>query len=155
MRRTMIEKSLVAGALALGLAWAGAAAAQQVIVDPQQIAQCLCLEQTLAQRASEMNASRAAYDQRTADLDQLDQRIQRDRGMVNESDPAQVARFRDMIDRRDRLAADVDGGVIGALQVSVGRYNETVAQHRNMCGSRFYEQNVLERVRMTLVCPRG
>ena len=49
MRRTMIERTLIAGSLALGLAWVGAASAQQVIVDPQQIAQCLCLEQTLAQ----------------------------------------------------------------------------------------------------------
>ena len=155
MRRTMIEKTLIAGSLALGLAWAGAAAAQQVIVDPQQIAQCLCLEQTLAQRASEMNARQAAYDQRTAELDQLDRRIARDRGMVNETDPVQVARFRDLIDQRDRIAADLDRGVIGDLQVAVGRYNETVGQHRTFCGSRFYEQNVLERVRMTLVCPRG
>lgn len=155
MRRTMIEKTLIAGSLALGLAWAGGAAAQQVIVDPQQIAQCLCLEQTLSQRASEMNARQAAYDQRTADLDQLDRRISRERGMVNEADPVQVARFRDLIDQRDRIAADLDRGVIGDLQVAVGRYNETVAQHRGLCGSRFYEQNVLERVRMTLVCPRG
>lgn len=155
MRRTMIERTLIAGSLALGLAWAGAAAAQQVIVDPQQIAQCLCLEQTLAQRASEMNARQAAYDQRTADLDQLDRRIARDRAMVNETDPIQVARFRDLIDQRDRMAGDLDRGVIGDLQVAVGRYNETVAQHRTFCGNRFYEQNVLDRVRMTLVCPRG
>ena len=155
MRRTMMQATLIAGSLALGLGWAGAATAQQVIVDPQQIAQCLCLEQTLAQRGSEMNARRAAYDQRTAELDQLDQRIARDRSMVNEGDPVQVARFRDMIDQRDRIAADLDRGIIGDLQVAVGRYNETVAQHRGLCGSRFYEQNILERVRMTLVCPRG
>lgn len=155
MRRTMIERTLIAGSLALGLAWTGAAVAQQVIVDPQQIAQCLCLEQTLAQRASEMNARQAAYDQRTADLDQLDRRIARDRAMVNEADPVQVARFRDLIDQRDRMAGDLDRGVIGDLQVAVGRYNETVAQHRTFCGNRFYEQNVLDRVRMTLVCPRG
>ena len=103
MRRTLIERTLAAGSLALGMAWAGGAAAQQVIVDPQHIAQCLCLEQTLAQRASEMNTRRSAYDQLVAQLDQL----------------------------------------------------ETVAQHRASCGNRFYEQNVLERVRMTLVCPRG
>jgi hypothetical protein len=152
----MIERTLVAGSLALGMAWAGAAAAQQqVIVDPQQIAQCLCLEQTLAQRASDMNVRRAAYDQMVAQLDQLDQRIARERAMVNESDPVQVARFRDVLDQRDRLAADLDQRVIGDLQVAVGRYNETVAQHRGSCGHRFYEQNVLERVRMTLVCPRG
>ncbi|WP_374448604.1 hypothetical protein [Stella sp.] len=155
MRRTMIERTLIAGSLALGVAWAGAAAAQQVIVDPQQIAQCLCLEQTLAQRAGEMNARQGAYDQRTADLDQLDRRIARERAMVNESDPVQVARFRDLVDQRDRMAGDLDRGVIGDLQVAVGRYNETVAQHRTFCGNRFYEQNVLDRVRMTLVCPRG
>ncbi len=155
MRRTLIERTLAAGSLALGMAWAGGAAAQQVIVDPQHIAQCLCLEQTLAQRASEMNARRGAYDQLVAQLDQLDQRIARDRPMVNETDPLQVARFRDVLDQRDRMAADLDRGVIGDLQMSVGRYNETVAQHRASCGSRFYEQNILERVRMTLVCPRG
>ena len=155
MRRTMIEKTLIAGSLALGLAWTGGAAAQQVIVDPQQIAQCLCLEQTLAQRGSEMNARRAAYDQRTAELDQLDRRIAGERGMVNAADPIQVARFRDLVDQRDRMAADLDRGVISDLQVAVGRYNETVAQHRTYCGNRFYEQNILERVRMTLVCPRG
>lgn len=154
MRRSMFQHALVAGAL-VAAGWSGGAAAQTLIVDPQHIAQCLCLEQTVAQRAAEMNARRQAYDQRTAELAQLDQRIARERGMVNEGDPVQVARFRDMVEQRDRLADNIDRVIIGDLQGAVGRYNDQVAAHRGRCGNSFYEQNTLDRVRMTLVCPRG
>ncbi|MCC7276279.1 MAG: hypothetical protein IT561_26670, partial [Alphaproteobacteria bacterium] len=51
MRRSMIQRALVGGSLAAALVWSGGASAQTLIVDPQHIAHCLCLEQSVAQRA--------------------------------------------------------------------------------------------------------
>ncbi|MGE0725851.1 MAG: hypothetical protein AB7O45_15860 [Alphaproteobacteria bacterium] len=143
-----------AAILAAGIAGAAPATAQQVITDPQQIAACLCLEQSIAQNGADMGHRRQMFDQRTGELMQLDQQIQRERPQVNESDPVQVARFRDLLERRDRLAQAIDGPMIADLQASIARYNLPVEEHRIRCLGRYYDDMVMNQVRLTLACPR-
>lgn len=147
-------RGVVAAAItAAAIAGAVPAGAQQVIVSPQEVATCVCLEQIIAQRGQDMGYRRQVFDQRTGELMQLDQRIQRERPLVNESDPVQVARFRDMLERRDQLAQTLDGPAITDLQMSIARYNQPVEEHRIRCLGRFYDDAVLKQVRMNLSCP--
>jgi len=148
---------ILAGGLVLGLGlWhaAGPATAQPLLTNPQEIAHCLCVEQALSQRASEMSFRRQAYEQRSAELAELDRRIAQERRLVNESDPFQVASFRDLVERRDRLAGLVDNQLIPDLQASVGTYNAAVDEHRARCTGRSYDPTVTARVQASLVCPR-
>src|SRR5438105_15333405 len=65
------------------------------------IAACLCLRQAVDATGADMAAKQRARDELNAELTRVDAELQAARPRVNVNDPASVAQFRQLLERRD------------------------------------------------------
>lgn len=128
------------------------AAAQGYLGNPSEIAVCLCLERSITQRATEMNARRAAYDRMQQQIAALGSDVERSRSTVDTNNDDAVAAYRAKVEQLDALNADADRTVLPGYQSAVAAYNERVNQFTQRCAGRGIDQAVTAEVRRDLVC---
>jgi hypothetical protein len=132
---------------------AARAQAPAVISSPQEVAACLCLEQSVSSLANEVLARNRIYDEKRQALEQLEQQVSDMRQRINVNDIAQVDAFRNLLDRRNAAQTEFANQVTPEYAALVERYNRTVSQFNTQCGTRAYDPSVLASVRTTLSCP--
>jgi multidrug resistance efflux pump len=147
---------MVLAALA-GLATAPPAAAQApppaAAAEAGEVAACLCLGQDMERLNAEMAAAQSAYDRERDELAQLDGELAQQRAAIDVNNPAAVARFRQLLERRDALFRRSSGPQIGALSEAVARYNDRVSEYNARCASRPRDPALLAQVQARLACP--
>jgi len=97
---------------------------------------CLCLNQAVAATHADMDAKAAALAAARAELDQLDQQLAAARAQLNINDQDAVARFRQLLERRDAAAARAGGAALTESQAATAAYNDAVAAYNNQCAGR-------------------
>ena len=151
--------SFGAAALTAGVAlsYAASPAIAQVPVPPSSeaaaIASCLCLQRSLdAAGAARLDRERA-YEASRQEVASLDAQLQSGRATLNVDDPAAVARFRQLLERRDAAFRQSSGPLFNQFYSAVALYNERIGEFNARCANRPTNPAVLAQVQATLVCP--
>jgi hypothetical protein len=119
------------------------------------IASCLCLKQEVDALSAESAAKRQDYDGLHAELGRIDAQLEAERSHMDVNDPASVARFRQLLDRRDALFKRSTGEAFNSAQSISERYNTRVGEYNSRCANRPRDPRLLAQVQATLVCPRS
>ena len=117
------------------------------------IAACLCLRQAVDTLGSDMAAKQRARDAVNDELRGLDSQLQGARTGMDVNDPAAVARFRQLLERRDAAFRRSTGLVTGDLSSVTARYNQRVNEYNARCANRPRDPGLVAGVQATLSCP--
>jgi len=70
------------------------------------------------------------------------------------NDPAAIARFRQLLQRRDDLFRRSTTELAPSATSTAERYNARVSEYNSRCANRPRDPRLLAQVQATLVCPR-
>lgn len=118
------------------------------------IASCLCLNQEVDALNAESAAKRREYEDAYAELGQLGSQLEAERARMDVNDPAAVARFRQLLQRRDDLFRRSTTELAPSATSTAERYNARVNEYNSRCANRPRDPRLLAQVQATLVCPR-
>jgi len=131
----------------------GAGPAPALSGEPGEIAACLCLQQAVGALGADMAAKQRSRDAVNDELRGLDAQLQSARSGMDVNDPAAVARFRQLLERRDAAFRRSTGLVTGDLSSVTARYNQRVNEYNARCANRPRDPGLLASVQATLSCP--
>jgi len=117
------------------------------------IAACLCLRQAVDTLGADMAAKQRSRDADSDELRGLDAQLQGARAGMDVNDPAAVARFRQLLERRDAAFRRSTGLVTGDLSSVTARYNQRVNEYNARCANRPRDPGLVASVQATLSCP--
>ena len=118
------------------------------------IASCLCLQQEVDALNVESAAKRREYNDAYAELGRIDSQLEGERARMDVNDPAAVARFRQLLQRRDDLFRRSTTELAPSATSAAERYNGRVNEYNSRCANRPRDPRLLAQVQATLVCPR-
>ena len=75
------------------------------------------------------------------------------RQSMNVENAAEVAAFRQLLDRRNATFDALNRDAVFDLNTAVDRYNRTAADYNQRCYARAFDPAVTAAVRQSLVCP--
>jgi hypothetical protein len=117
------------------------------------IASCLCLRQTIDASSADLAAKQSAYQSLQVELTRLDERLQRERASIDVDNPEAVARFKELLGRRDTAFRRSTNEAAPALSAATARYNGQTEEYNARCANRPRNADLLAHVQATLVCP--
>jgi hypothetical protein len=137
-------------------AGAGTAEAQAPPAPPAaaEIAACLCLRQDVNVLSAEVGARQQSYNAARDELARRDADLERARASVDVNNPQSVAKFRQMLDERDRALRRGQGPLFTDLSAATARYNARVNEYNARCADQPQNPVLLSQVQATLACPR-
>jgi hypothetical protein len=150
---TECRLALMAGLLALA-----APMASQAQVPPPaspeatEIAACLCLHRSIDALSANMAVRQHSYDDARAQIGRLDSELQTMRASMDVNNPEAVARFRQLLQRRDALFRHSNGPLASDLSTVVSRYNAATGEYNTRCANRPQDPVLIGQVRETLSC---
>jgi hypothetical protein len=128
-------------------------AAAQVVRPPDEIRRCLCLEQSIGKLQDALRAQSMAYGQQRQAFDALDEVVQTSRPQVNAKNPADVAAFKRLLEKRDDAAANLAGPASKSYTEAVQRYNQALSDYINSaCAGKVFDPDQLTAAKQTLSC---
>jgi len=131
----------------------GAVPAPGLSGEAGDIASCLCLGQAADTLHADMTAQQSSYAAARDELTRLDAQMQSARAGMDVNDPAAVARFREMLERRDAAFRRSTGLVTGDLNSATTRYNARINEYNARCANRPRNPDLVAQVQATLSCP--
>jgi hypothetical protein len=129
------------------------AVGQTLLSTPEAVRTCLCLEQAVNALAREVTDRKNAYDRQRDELNRLDAELASRRQTMNVNDPAEVAAYAQLYDRRNAAYDATNREAAGAYGSAVDRYNRRVADYNTTCANHAYDTTIVAQVRPTLSCP--
>ncbi|HYU11735.1 MAG TPA: hypothetical protein VEK82_04110 [Stellaceae bacterium] len=152
MRRSIMRCWAVRLAgLAAGAIASPTPAQTQVPVPPAY--DCACLSLAVEALGADLTARRQAYEGMQAELGQLDNQLQSERSRMDVNNPADVARFRQLLERRDALFRRSTGQAFTELSQATDRYGARVQEYNGRCAGRPLEPALVAQARATRICP--
>ena len=124
-------------------------ATAQVPVGPD----CVCLRIAVDALGAELAARRQSYDGMQAEIGQIDNQLAAERNTMDVNNPAAVARFRQLLERRDALFQQSSGPGFSALSAATDRYGSRVQEWNARCAGRPMDPGVVAQARATGACP--
>jgi len=118
-----------------------------------EISACLCLQQAVSASSAEVGAKTQAYDDVRRELAGLDAELARQKNRVDVRDPASVAGYKQLLERRDAALSRSTGPVESELRAATERYNARVGQHNSQCANRAFDSVLMAQIQATLSCP--
>ena len=118
------------------------------------IASCLCLKQEVDDLNAASAAKRREYEDAYAELGRIGSQLEAERARMDVNDPAAVARFRQLLQRRDDLFRRSTTELGPGATSTAERYNSRVSEYNSRCANRARDPRLLAQVQATLVCPR-
>lgn len=150
--RIMVMAGMAAAAI-VASAVTTSAQAQMVLTQPADIRACLCLQQSVTVLNGDVARQRQAHEQQRQQLDALDAEVNAQRSRIDVNNFDQVQAFKQLIERRDKAAADFAGPVTARYADAVARYNAAVNQFNGTCAGKAYDQAALGQAQAGLSCP--
>ena len=100
-----------------------------------------------------MTAKQQALSQTRAELDRSTTDLEAARTHMDVNDPQSVARFREMLARRDALFRRASGDAVTETGAAVERYNQRSQEYNARCANHPMDPGLVERAQATLACP--
>jgi hypothetical protein len=134
----------------------GSTAGAQAPRSPEaaDIASCLCLKQQVDALSAGTAAKQREYEDVHAELGRIDSQLEAERARMDVNNPESVARFRQLLQRRDELFQRSTTEVAPSAASTTERYNSRVSEYNSRCANRPRDPRLLAEVQATLVCPR-
>jgi multidrug resistance efflux pump len=139
--------------LAAGLAAGAIATPTPVQAQVPGMLDCACLSLAVEALGADLAAKRQAYDGLQGEIGQLDNQLQAERSRIDVNNPADVARFRQVLDRRDALFQQSTGPAFSALSQATDRYGVRVQEYNGRCTGRPLDPGLVTQARATRACP--
>ena len=140
--------------LAAGLAGAIASAMPvQAQVPVPGMLDCACLSLAVEALGADLTAKRQTYDGLQNEIGQLDTQLQSERSTMDVNNPAAIARFRQLLDRRDALFRQSTGPAFSELSQATDRYGARVQEYNGRCAGRPLDPALVAQARATRACP--
>jgi hypothetical protein len=150
MRRSTIRYAVV---LAAGLGAAAAAFPALAQVPVPVGADCVCLRVAVDALGQDLAAKRQAYDGLQGEIGQIDSQLDAERSRMDVNNPADTARFRQLLERRDALFQQSTGPAFSALNQATDRYGARVQEYNGRCTGRPLDPGLVAQARATRACP--
>ena len=141
---------LVVGLAAGAIAWPTPSQAQMPVPPGFE---CACLSLAVEALGADLAAKRQAYEGMQGELGQLDNQLQSERSRMDVNNPADVARFRQLLERRDALFSRSTGQAFTEVSQATDRYGARVQEYNSRCAGRPLEPALVAQARTTRVCP--
>jgi hypothetical protein len=94
-----------------------------------------------------------AYEQQRQAFEALDEAVQTGRPQVNVNNPADVAAFKRLLEKRDDAAATFAGPAGKSYAEAVQRYNQALSDYINSaCAGKAFDPDQLAAAKQTLSC---
>jgi len=116
------------------------------------IASCLCLKQEVDALGADKSSRQRELDEIRAELERIGAQLEAERARMDVNNPESVARFRQMLGRRDELFQRSSGDVVAAVAGTTERYNARVNEYNSRCASRPRDPRLVAQVQATLSC---
>ena len=139
--------------LAAGLAAGAIATPTPVQAQVPGMLDCACLSLAVEALGADLAAKRQAYDGLQGELGQLDNQLQSERSRMDVNNPADTARFRQLLERRDALFQRSTGPAFSDLSQATDRYGARVQEYNGRCAGRPLEPALLAQAQATRACP--
>src|SRR5438477_7023682 len=150
MRRSRMRHVLMAAAgLAGAVVMFPAMAQVPVPVGPD----CVCLRIAVDALGANLAATRQSYDGMQAEIGQIDNQLAAERSTMDVNNPAAIARFRQLLERRDTLFEQSKGPGFSELSAATDRYGARVQDYNARCAGRPMDPGVLAQARAVGACP--
>jgi len=150
MRRSIMRHVLVAAASLAGAAMTFPAMGQvPVPVGPD----CVCLRIAVDALGADLAVKRQNYDGMQAEIGQIDNQLAAERTSMDVNNPAAVARFRELLERRDTLFQQSKGAGFSELSAATDHYGARVQDYNARCAGRPMEPGLLAQAQATHACP--
>src|SRR5207302_9525291 len=150
MRRSTMRDAVMAVAGLAGAAVTFPAMAQvPVPVGPD----CVCLRIAIDALGANLAATRQSYDGMQAEIGQIDNQLAAERSTMDVNNPAAIARFRQLLERRDTLFEQSKGPGFSELSAATDRYGARVQDYNARCAGRPMDPGVLAQARAVGACP--
>jgi hypothetical protein len=120
--------------------------------EASEIAACLCLRQSVDALGADMSARQRTYDASREEVASLDAQLQGARAALNVNDPAAVAQYRQLLERRDAAYRRSSGATVAEYSGVVERYNARANEYNARCADRPRNPVLLAQVQATLTC---
>ena len=117
------------------------------------LASCLCLPRAVNALGADMSGQQGAYQAAQDELARIDAQLQSARAGIDVNNPASVAQFRQLLERRDAAFKRSTSLATGDLQAVTERYNARANEYNARCANRPRDPRLLESVQATLACP--
>jgi len=153
MRAAVGMRTALVGAWMAGVAAVTPVAAQSP--EAAEIAACLCLQRAIDALGADLAAKQRDYGTVQDELSRLDAQLQTARSTMDVSNPQAVARFRELLERRDAVYKRSIGLVTGDIGAANQRYNTRVGEYNSRCANRPRDPGLVASIQATLSCPPG
>ena len=152
MRHSIVRcLAVLAAGLAAGAVGSPTETRAQVPVAP--MLDCACLSLAVEALGADLAAKRQAYDGLQGEIGQLDNQLQSERSRIDVNNPADTARFRQLLERRDALFQRSTGPAFGELSQATDRYGARVQEYNGRCAGRPLDPGLVAQARATRACP--
>jgi multidrug resistance efflux pump len=139
--------------LAASLATGAIATSTPVQAQVPGMLDCACLSLAVEALGADLAAKRQAYDGLQGEIGQLDNQLQSERARMDVNNPADTARFRQLLERRDALFQQSTGPAFSALSQATDRYGTRVQEYNGRCTGRPLDPGLVAQARATRACP--
>ena len=114
---------------------------------------CVCLRVAVDALGADLAVKRQAYDGMQGEIGQIDNQLQSERSGMDVNNPEAIARFRQLLERRDALFRQSSGPVFGELSAATDRYGARVQEYNARCAGRPMDPALLAQARARGACP--
>lgn len=123
-----------------------------VLTSPYDISACLCLQQELTARESELTSRRAAHEALARQIHDGQVALDDQRPLVDVNNQLAVDEFKQQLDQLDALKTRQYQETLPEYQAAIARYNDTVARYTQRCAGHPLDPDATQQVRAGLVC---
>ena len=148
MRLMLIPAAVVLAALA------APAAAQNVLVSPEGVRDCLCLRQATDFQAAQITVARGAMEAAQSDLTRIQSEIARRRPLVDPNDAGALADFTKLLMEEEPARRALNDERIPDYNASVAAYAAAADKYDKQCAGKSFDSVALAQAQANLVCPR-
>jgi hypothetical protein len=150
MRRSAVcHAAILLAGLMAGAMVSPARAQVPVPVGPD----CICLRIAVDALGADLAAKRQAYEGMQNEIGQIDNQMQAERSRMDVNNPEAIARFRQILERRDALFRQSSGPVFGELSAATDRYGARVQEFNARCAGRPMDPALVAQAQATGACP--
>jgi hypothetical protein len=148
-------KALIGGALLVAAVGTGTPswAQDHITTSLTAVQECLCAQRAVSILTQRVRAAKRRYAEMQDQADAMSRQVEDARSRVNTENREDIEAFRGLLARRD-AAAQSFRGENQRYAAMVARYNAAVADNNAACTGRLFDQEEVEAVKSTLVCPR-
>jgi hypothetical protein len=114
---------------------------------------CVCLRIAVDALGADLAGKRQAYDGMQGEIGQIDNQLQAERSRMDVNSPEAIARFRQLLERRDALFRQSSGPVFAELSTATDRYGARVQEYNGRCAGRPLDPALVAQARATRACP--